>query len=242
MKKPERFVVVGDNHGDHECRKASAVFFDFLKAWKPTVRIHNGDCWDFAALRKGATDDEKQASLGDDIAAGAEFMRRLRPTHVNFGNHDARIFDALDSKDGPLVDLAARFVDEIHECVGDAKLLHYGKRKVLVYGDTTILHGVHSGASAAKQVALTYGKSIMNHVHRFDTATVPRLKDTVGHTNGAMCELDQRYNRAQAGTLAQAQGWLYGLKLASGELIIYQAKKHGSAWYLPTEFRRIEAA
>jgi predicted phosphodiesterase len=64
--KSKRFVVVADSHGDMLDPEVAKALFAFLEDWKPEIRVHAGDAWDFRNLRRGAHDDEKAASLVDD--------------------------------------------------------------------------------------------------------------------------------------------------------------------------------
>ena len=63
MTKPLRFVVAGDSHGDQVDAETERALFAFIADFKPQLRIHAGDNWDFRNLRRGASDDEKAHSL-----------------------------------------------------------------------------------------------------------------------------------------------------------------------------------
>jgi predicted phosphodiesterase len=241
--KPKRFIVVSDNHGSHIDAKAQAAFFDFAKAWRADLRIHAGDCFDVAAWRKGASEDERRQSLADDIDAGCDFLSRLRPTHWLRGNHDERLWDALAGDVGDKKDLAlAKITGPISKSIGNARVFPYCKRAgVLRLGHLKVIHGYHSGVQAARMAAQVYGSVLMGHVHAIDHYSIPGLERRIGRSIGAMCHLDAQYNRAQTGTLRQQHGWGYGFILGNGEYVYYQAEKNESGWYLPTEFRRIVA-
>jgi hypothetical protein len=45
MSTPTRFVAFGDNHGDMADENAVEALVEFIKDYKPTVRVHLGDCW-----------------------------------------------------------------------------------------------------------------------------------------------------------------------------------------------------
>ena len=53
MSTPTRFVAFGDNHGDMADHEATDALCEFIKDYKPTVRVHLGDCFDFRSLRRG---------------------------------------------------------------------------------------------------------------------------------------------------------------------------------------------
>lgn len=75
--KPKKYVVATDNHGDQVDPETERALNSFLKDFKPEIRIHAGDCFDFRNFRKGASDDEKAHSLSDDWEAGSQFMRNF---------------------------------------------------------------------------------------------------------------------------------------------------------------------
>ena len=75
--KSRRFVIVADSHGDQIDPETERAILAFNADFKPQIRIHAGDLWDFRNLRRGASDDEKAHSLQDDWDAGADFGRKF---------------------------------------------------------------------------------------------------------------------------------------------------------------------
>ena len=61
MSNPIRFVAFGDNHGDMADDEATDALCEFIKDYKPTVRVHLGDCFDFRSLRRGVGNDAEGA-------------------------------------------------------------------------------------------------------------------------------------------------------------------------------------
>lgn len=237
----ERWISVSDNHGNHADPAACGVMFAFLKQWNPTVRIHIGDCFNFAALRKNASDFEKREKMSDDVDAGISFLDKFKPTHIAWGNHDQRLWDILETDDGPAIDHANSIISKIEEVTHKAKCVPYCKRKgVIQYGDHRFIHGYHSGIYAASHAALAYGNVIMGHVHTTLAASVPRFEGATGYAQGALCKLEQKYNRAHANTLRQNHGFSYGIKTESGKLIVYQARQVDGRWFFPTEIRELK--
>ncbi len=47
MSTPTRFIAFGDNHGDMVDPEAQDALLEFIKDYKPTVRVHLGDAFDF---------------------------------------------------------------------------------------------------------------------------------------------------------------------------------------------------
>lgn len=235
-----RWVAAGDNHGDELDLKAVDAFHGFVKEYKPDIRVHLGDAFNFASLRKNCSDAESRMRLGDDLAAGCEFMDKYKPTHWLRGNHDERIYDAYKGDEGPKADLAYSFTKEIESAIGKAEMFPYNKRDgVLRLGHLKLIHGYHSGITAARQAALVYGAVIMGHVHTIDHYSVPGLERRVGRAVGCLCKLDLDYNRAQANTLRQAHGWAYGLLFPGGDYTVWQAEQVGGQWHIPTGWKTL---
>jgi hypothetical protein len=242
LSKPRRFVFCADNHGDHADPATLAVFWEFLKFWKPEVRVHGGDCFDFRCLRKNASEGEKRDRIQADIDAGCDFLRKLKPTHWLRGNHDERLMDAAKGDDGKLADFASYLWVDIKDAAGAAQILPYDKRAgVLRIGRLKMIHGYHGGVTAARLAAQVYGSVLMGHTHAIDHAAVPGLDSRVGRSVGALCNLQADYNRAHANTLRQAHGWGYGLLLPGGEYVYWQAQRVGGAWHFPSEIREVRA-
>ena len=75
MSTPTRFVAVGDNHGDMVDEESFLAVQQFIKDYKPSVRVHLGDCFDFRSLRRGVGNDAESAeSLKEDLECGIEFL------------------------------------------------------------------------------------------------------------------------------------------------------------------------
>lgn len=238
-----RFVVVSDNHGDMIDLAAERAFFEFVKYFKPTVRIHAGDNFDFRSLRRKASDMEQRDGLGADIDAGLAFLRKFKPTHFLRGNHDERLWKLLKGDDRKMGDLARTVADDIVDALGDAKMLPYHKRKgVLKLGDTKIIHGFKHGVTATRMTAMIFGKMMMGHIHAVDYVSISRDEPCSGRAIGCLCQLDMEFNETQLETLRHAHGWAYGFASSTGVTQTYQAEKIGGVWHLPTEFRSLKDA
>lgn len=234
----ERFVVVSDNHGDHAHKPSVGAFADFLTWWKPTIRVHAGDCFDFRFLRRAASDEEKREPVQDDIDAGNLFLRTLKPTVFLRGNHDERLWDAAKCDDGPLSNYASGIIEDLDIPKG-CKVYPYNKRHgVHRLGDLAVLHGYNAGVHAVRNATLVYGSLLMGHIHSVDMASVAGEPKRIGRAIGCLCELDMNYNRAHLQTLRQGHGWAYGLVLKSGKTIVWQAEEIDGLWLLPSEVRQ----
>ena len=90
----ETFTAIGCSHGNHIDRNAEKVAKDFVADWKPKHRIHLGDLWDLAALRKGASPEERQEQMSYDYNCGMELLDWYQPQYLTLGNHDFRLWRA----------------------------------------------------------------------------------------------------------------------------------------------------
>lgn len=242
VKAPRRFVVVGDNHGDMADPVSVEALWAFMGDWKPHIRVHLGDNWDFRNLRKGASDEEKKASLEQDWAAGTEFMTRFfrGPGEKHFlrGNHDERMWDFLNSATGILRDYAADGVKRIEAIMRRhrVKMLPYDSALgVLPLGDLTAVHGYHTGIGACRQHANIYRNCIFGHVHTIESSPVTALEPAEARSIGCMCIRDMDYVNRKTGKLRWGQGWVYGVLFDDGTYQLFQTRKINGRFYAATQ-------
>lgn len=241
MSQMTRWCAVSDNHGDHADPDATRVFFEWMKHFKPQIRLHLGDCYDFRALRRGASEEERRESMRADIDAGNDFIKRYKPAVWLRGNHDERLWDGATHNDARIADPCQSGIDRIRDNAGDCTIFPYHKRNgVHKLGDTTFVHGYHSGETATRNAAKIYGNVVMGHNHFVDSQPIPGLERRVGRCIGCLCRLDADYNRAQANTLRQAHGWAYGFVTKTGRTVTWQAQEIDGKWILPSEARTYE--
>lgn len=231
--KPRRFVAVSCNHGDMIDPETEAALFAFMGDFRPPVRIHLGDCFDFRALRKGASEDEKQQSVSDDVACGKDFISRYfsggTENHFLRGNHDERLWRLLYDVRGTVVDYAKGLIKEISVELNKRKahVLPYDSRKgVLKLGHLKCIHGYAAGIGATAKHARSYGCVIHGHTHTIEVAAVdsdegPREARAIG----ALCQLDMPYNAHHLGKLRHSNGFAYGYLFPNGDYQIFQARK-----------------
>lgn len=234
-----KFVVGFDLHGDMQDGEAVGKFFKFLDLWKPHIKVFGGDLIDFRPLRRGASEDERRESMGEDVRMGLEFLTKFSPQYFLEGNHDFRARDLAANGSGVAADYAQRLcqdVDTLCESQG-TKVLPYHKRfGVLQLGHLKILHGFHGGVYAARQTALVYGASLFGHVHTVDEHPIPGLERRVARCCGCLCRTDMDYNSRQPNTLRQSNGWAFGvLNEATGIYHSWQAEKIGDTWLIPSD-------
>ena len=237
--KGERFVVAADSHGDQVDEETANALFAFCKDYKPTIRVHAGDAWDFRNLRKGASDDEKAASLVDDWDAGVDFLRRFfeggRTNHFLRGNHDERMWHFAHNASGLLRDYASDGIKRIERVVAQSKavMLPYDSRHgVLRLGHLKVIHGFFAGMGAARRHSIAYGNCIFGHTHATDSAPVEHIDGPAEARGiGCCCRIDMAYNQHSVNKLRHDNAWCYGVLFPDGTYQLFQAKKINGHFY-----------
>lgn len=215
----ETFAKIGDNHGNAINEDLAEKFFEWLKDFNPKIRIHCGDVFNFAALRKKATDAERAEAIAPDYGAGTDFLKRFfdggNTRRILRGNHDERIYNlAHSTTDAALQHYAGKMVTEIGVLSNKlrAPMLPYDSRLgVLEINGLRTIHGYAAGIGAARKFAMIYGTCAYAHTHSMDICPVEKWPEVaVAHGTGCLCEIDQPYNSTQPGKLRHENGWLYG--------------------------------
>ena len=245
MSNWDRFVFGSDNHGDQVDKSTVKVFHKFVEdVWKPSIRIHGGDNWDFRALRKGASKEDQEEKLYEDFEAGLDFIEEFRPTHFLRGNHCERLWDLLEKGHGPLADLAGILVETVNDTMAElnCKMLPYNKRDgLLIVGKLKAVHGFgNGGLHAARKLAQVYGSVLSGHFHSIQIASIEGMDNRVARVCGCLCNLDMDYNRAHLGSLMHRHGFVYGvINKKTGEYHCWQAEDINGHWVLPSDIVEI---
>jgi len=242
--KSERFVVATDTHGDQQDDASVGALWEFMADWKPTIRVHAGDAWDFRNLRRGASDDERAHSLADDWQAGSDFLERFfdggKRNHFLRGNHDERLWHFAGSATGLLRDYAhdgIRRVDALMRKTRARMLPYDAALGVLALGRLNVIHGYHCGANACRIHAAIYGNVIFGHVHTIESAPVPSIEPAEARSIGCLCKRDMDYIASKTGKLRWGNGWAYGLLFEDGTYQLFQARKIGGRFYAASEIQ-----
>ena len=240
MKNQTRWLAVFDSHGDMIDKNARDAVLQFSKHWKPSLVIHGGDFMDLRALRRGATDEERDEGVKNDIEAGIDFVRSIKTNVLLWGNHDQRLVRESSLGNGRKREYANLVLDQIYDRLEGIEHIPYGKRKgVYKLGNYRVVHGYHAGLYAHRQAAQVYGNVMMGHVHTNAQFDDPAFDKRTGISVGCLCNLDMEYVEAQANTLRWSHGFAYGI-ISHGETIVWLARKLSSGlWILPSEIRTI---
>jgi predicted phosphodiesterase len=243
--KPKKFVIVSDIHGSMMDERACKAALSFTKDFKPDVKVIAGDLWDFSAIRKGASEDEKQLSMRDDFDAGATFANSFfsggGEKHLMLGNHDVRAHDLRFSPCAVKKDLGMMMVRDINQVAhrNNAKIWDYDARTgVLDLGHLRVVHGFHTGMSACAAHSRIYGNVVFGHIHSIESFQTPGLEQREARSIGCLCSLNPDYANRKTGKLRWSHGWGFGWLFSDGTYQINQARNVEGDFYAPTEIKK----
>lgn len=246
MASPERFIAVADSHGDMIDPESEQAVISFIQEFKPTVRVHLGDAFDFRCLRRGASDDELAEDLSADWEMGSDFLRKFYAGGKNnlflYGNHDYRVVKMTDSTKGLAREYARDGVKRIEQLLKRCRVsqaLPYDSRLgVLKIGNLKMVHGYASGINAPTKMARAYGNVAFGHIHSIEAVAVdsddgPKEARCIG----CLCKTDMPYNSHQLNKLRHSNGFAYGFLLPGGDYQLFQARKIDGRFYAATDVK-----
>jgi hypothetical protein len=213
----EKSMFIGCSHGDLLCDKAAKVAKQFMADWKPKHRVHLGDLYDFRALRRGASPEEKMEGLTHDYQCGNLLLDWYKPQILTLGNHDHRVWRAAgETSNGVMADLLATMASDMEDDFRKRgiqwKQWGVDQYAVLPVGGPKLLHGYRSTVSPAKAHFDAYGDSICAHVHKPDTYHARHIDGQKAYTVGTLARIkDMSYADGYTAKLGWRQSFLYGL-------------------------------
>lgn len=236
----KRFIVCGDNHGDLVCEESSKKFFEFSANWNPHYRIHLGDLWDFSALRRGASAEEKMLGISDDYQAGINFLDRYKPHFLTLGNHDDRIWQHT-------VSCSEGILRERCQELADSSEREFKKRKIqwvpykvnqflrMPEGGPKLIHGFRSTINPAKAHFDHWGEVIHGHCHTDNHHTARHIEGGKAFSVACLADLNQlTYSDRQPAKLGHRNGWLYGtINTKTGTWNAWPVIKEQGIWISP---------
>lgn len=214
------FIFATDYHGIEADKRATEAFFkslDLLDPQRKARRIMGGDLWNFAALRRGADEDEKRHRLKEDFYAGITFLERYRPDDLLLGNHDQRLWDAVKRervrKSGWLAEYAEELIAKFEQtalALG-IRVKPYDKAKGILRVDKlAFAHGYGHGETLTSNMADAYGDVVFGHGHKIVRDTSMKGAVATGYQIGCLARKDMDYVRAELSALRQQHGFAFG--------------------------------
>ncbi len=240
-----KILIVGDSHGDHIDLRCRDALLEFKKDFKPDVLVHLGDAWDYRALRKGATADEKAEHGKKDHDMGKAFLKeyfkgKAKEKIYVWGNHDMRPMDNLESTNGILREHCENIVEDqlrtLRQCgIKETDYFYDSRKGVYELYPFRLVHGFASAENSAKQHAIMYGGKfpcvVAGHNHYAQRWRECSLDRKEGISNPCMCGLDPDYARANKRKLRHCKGWTYGW-YEGDEYELYQTEEKGKGNYV----------
>jgi len=240
-----RVVVMGDNHGNHADPDTLKAILAFCRDFKPHHRVHLGDNWDLAALRRGVGNQDKEASqatLLEDIEAGCQWVQQFRPTHFLMGNHEHRIRELMHVTDSITRLEALQGIDaKMRRAIRDS-----GCRVIKEYtvqdnyvdlGPLTFTHGFYHGNDAIVKTAHRFNSGpgravVMGHLHRAEQHNLERRGGGAVWINGCACDLSLQYAERRPSTLRWQNSFMAFIYRGE-DYIGRQAHRFAGRWVMP---------
>jgi predicted phosphodiesterase len=210
-----RFCVASDSHGDAQDDAAVEAFLGFVDSYRPTIRVHAGDAFDFRPLRNGASKEEAEEKLMPDIEAGEKFLWRYRPNHLVLGNHDKRLWEHA-KKLGPISEFCGMLVTRVESflaAMGTTVTPYTVFDALQLAPNLVVAHGFGGGGmNACRQMAQAYKSDVIfGHTHARDEQSAPCWpRPNRGYNCGCLCGLRLGYNETRLSALRQAHGFAAG--------------------------------
>ena len=245
MKTETRVVVMGDNHGNHADPDTLKAVLAFCKDFKPHHRVHLGDNWDFAALRKGVGREDRESSwaaLKDDVEAGCQWLSAYRPTHFLMGNHEHRVRDLIHGTDSitrleSLQNIDGKMRKAIRQS-GCKVVREYTVNENFVdLGPVTFTHGFYHGNDAIIKTAHRFNSgpgraTVMGHLHRAEQHNLERRGGGAVWICGCACDLSLQYAERRPSTLRWQNSFM-AFRIQGEDYIGRQAHRFAGKWVMP---------
>ena len=239
------FQIVSDIHGIHRNERACDASLAFAKDFKPDIRVIAGDLFDFAAIRRGASDEERSLSLAEDYELGMDYAKRFfaggsERVFLN-GNHDSpRLLALSQSTDGARADLGKLMLRDLNAGMTKlkAKVLPYDSRYgIYDIGHLKVCHGYFTGTTACAKHAAVYGNIVFGHIHSIESYQVPGLDQREARSIGCLCDLDPDYASTKTGKLRWAHGWAFGWVEDDGTYSLFQVRGVNGKFTAPVQIK-----
>ena len=247
MSKPIKFVACGDNHGDMADEGALSALYEYCKDFKPDMRIHLGDCFDFRSLRRGVGNDAESAeSLNDDIEEGMRMISKFQPDIYLLGNHEHRLDNLINTSGSALVrDYCYDIKNKITKHArlhGATKVFPYHAEKgIYKLGPIAFGHGYAHGVNAVHLQGIHYappnGGFVCGHIHRLEQVNIQKHGGGAAYSAGCLClkeAMDYASNRLGTSRWGSgfAAGWVDGK-----DWKVWLVHKIGSKWVWQTDLK-----
>lgn len=209
-------MAVGCSHGDLSNRAIQEQVLAFKDRWRPDYRFELGDVLDTAALRAGAkgTSDEGR-DLEPDYCAGVDWLTRYEPTHLSWGNHDARLVELAESPSATVRFAAKTLWEDLQAVVaklGTETRNYDYEHNWFNIGGVFWGHGFWFNENAVRDHAeYLGGPVVMAHLHRPQQVSGRTRKGSQSFCVGTLADIDRMsYARRRRATASWGPGVVFG--------------------------------
>jgi len=237
-KQWKRFMAVGCNHGYWADPTALEAVLEFKQRWKPHMAIHLGDYVDTTSFRAGAkgTNDEN-TDLRLDMKMGVDFLTDYQPDILLNGNHDIRLWNAAGHHNAIIAECAQSLIDDIREAVPKKCLFvdtYNIETSFVQLGDTKFLHGFMYNENGVRDHAEQFGKCVIAHLHRVQSAPGRRSDKPTGYCVGFLGDVSKfKYASNRRGTSQWSQGFAWGEYSDNETIVRLEQRNKEGKWRLP---------
>lgn len=235
IQRWRRVMAIGCSHGELANSEIQKQILDFKDKFKPEIRFDLGDIVDTAAFRSGArgTPDEGRAIEPDEFSA-VTWMERYQPTHITWGNHDARLIDLSHSPNAIVSYAAASLWNRLTSKARElkARTVEYDfEHGWFEMGGVAWGHGFWYNEAAVRDHAEYLGMPVvMAHLHRTVQENGRTRRDTPSFCVGTLANVDNmKYARRRRATSRWRHGCVFGeVSTRSAQLWLASCPKGGS--------------
>lgn len=235
-KQWKKFMAVGCNHGYWADPSAQQAVLEFRDRFKPMTRIHLGDYLDTTSFRTGACAKDHVGEVIEDLRVGVQFLKAYEPTLLFNGNHDIRIWEALNDGNAHRRFAAQEIVKHVEKTVGRVDFVReYDIRKsIRTIGDTAFLHGFMYNDNAIRDHAAHFGRCVIAHLHKVGSANASRFDSPTAYCVGYLGDGDKfDYAARRRATSQWSQGFAWGEYSDRECLVWLNERNREGAWRLP---------
>ena len=221
-----KFMALSCTHGNLVDPKALTKFIRAKAKYKPKHMLHLGDCFEFTALRKGASEDEKRLDIEEDIEAGLNTLKRVFNGITGErwclrGNHCQRLWDMADKGSVISQDFAKVHIKRIEDFFAEHKIKtkpYCSTQGVIQINDLLAMHGYGFGVNAAKDhLKIYHNHVIFGHTHRAEEAVGTGWpKPIVAINCGMMMQKFPKYASRTTSVLSWTHAFVKGEFLKDG--------------------------
>mgnify|MGYP006921339466 CR=1 FL=1 len=241
-----RFIAVSCSHGTHADRTALDAVIrarsGFLRPGMGDEMVHLGDFTDTAAWMTANADGEGEA-VDEDLSVGLQHLEELGVTTALGGNHEVRLWKALQSPNQLKVYAALKAIETVEgriKAMGARFVKYKGVYSTVQFGDGLLTHGTIYNENAARDMAEMYAKNgvrkvISGHTHRCAIGMGRRDDNPVGFNPGTLTREEcMDYANTRRATLAWSQGFVWG-EFCDNEMVawLHVQPRHATEWKLP---------